>query len=332
MMNATLKSDVDELFARPADEGLSLALLIQQRGQTVIERYGSQPANDFETALEVDADSTLISWSMAKSITHAAVGILVRDGVLDVDAPAAVGSWAGDEKSAITLLDLLEMRSGLHFVEDYVDGDVSNCIEMLFGDSGASHPEYAASIPADHVPGAVWNYSSGTTNIVARIVGDIVHGSTSGAPAERESSMRAFLSERLFAPTGMTSAEPKFDASGTFVGSSYVYATARDFARFGELYRHDGVTDLGDGDRILPQGWMEHARHQVAVDADSGLGYGRHWWLWPQFPGSFSCQGYEGQVILVVPDKELVLVHLGKTNAPDMPQLFEALRGLVDQF
>ncbi len=324
-----LASLVDALFSRPEDEGRSLALLIQQRGEVVAERYGSQPANEFQPGVDLDADSTLISWSMAKSITHAAVGILVGDGLLDLDAPAPVAAWTGTPKVEITLLQLLEMRSGLHFIEDYVDGATSNCIEMLFGGGGPSHAEYAASQPLSHEPGTVWNYSSGTSNIVARIVGDIVHGTVGGDPAEREASMRTFLTSRIFGPTGMDSAEPKFDGVGDFVGSSYVYATARDFARFGELYRHDGVTDLGAGERILPAGWTAHAAHQIATDEDTGLGYGRHWWSWPDFPGSYSCHGYEGQYILVVPEAEAVLVHLGKTDISVAPALRSRLGDML---
>jgi CubicO group peptidase (beta-lactamase class C family) len=320
---------VDALFSRPESEGRSLALLIQQRGEIVAEQYGSQPANDFQPESDLSANSTLISWSMAKSITHAAVGILLADGLLDVDAPAPVAAWAGTSKAEITTLQLLEMRSGLHFIEDYVDGETSNCIEMLFGDSGPSHAEYAAGQPLGSQPGTVWNYSSGTSNIVARIVGDIVHGSAGGDPAEREAAMRTFLADRLFGPAGMASAEPKFDDAGDFVGSSYVYATARDFARFGELYRHDGVADLGAGERVLPPGWTAHAAHQVATDEESGFGYGRHWWSWPDFPGSYSCHGYEGQFIVVVPDAEIVLVHLGKTDTSVAPALRACLNEML---
>ena len=93
-----------------------------------------------------------------------------------------------------------------------------------------------------------------------------------------------------------------------------MYATARDFARFGELYLHDGVTALGTGERILPAAWRDHARTRTAHDPDSGLDYGRHFWLWPAFPGSFACHGYEGQFIVVFPDRDLVLAHLGKTD------------------
>jgi CubicO group peptidase (beta-lactamase class C family) len=320
---------IDDIFERPADEGISLAMIVQQGGDVVAERYGTQPENVFQPAQQIDADTTLISWSMAKSITHAAVGVLVLDGRLDVDAPAPVPEWMGTPKSAITVLDLLEMRSGLRFVEDYVDEGTSHCIEMLFGDSGPSHAAYAAALPLDHEPGTVWNYSSGTSNIVARIVGDIVTGTIGGDPAERERAVGEFLGRRLFAPTGMSSATPKFDAAGDFVGSSYVYATARDFARFGELYRHDGVTRMGAGDRILPAGWLDHARTTIAVDPETSMGYGRHWWTWPWFPGSVACHGYQGQFTLVVPARELVMVHLGLTPADVAPLLVRRLIDLV---
>ncbi len=331
-LSTQLSDEVEGLFARSAIDGVSLALLIQHRGNIVAERYGTQPENIFQPAVEITADSTLTSWSMAKSITHAAVGIVVRDGLLDIDAPAPVPEWAGTPKEAITVLDLLEMRSGLRFVEDYVDDSISHCIEMLFGESGPSHAAYAASLPLDHEPGSVWSYSSGTTNIIARILGDILAGGLGGDPAERQAAMWAFLRDRLFSPLDMASATPKFDDAGDFVGSSYVYATARDFARFGELYRHDGVTRLGEGERILPEGWLDHARHKVAHDDESGMDYGRHWWLRPQSPGSLQCSGHEGQYIVVIPDQELVLVHLGKTPADSSPVVLAQLESMIKLF
>ncbi len=325
-----LDSLIDELFARPDGDGLSLALLVQQRGEVIAERYGVQPENIFQPEIVVTADTTLTSWSMAKSITHAALGLLVADGLVDVSAPAAVPEWEGTDKAEITLLQLLEMRSGLRFVEDYVDDGVSHCLEMLFGESGPSHAAYAAALPLDHAPGTVYNYSSGTTNIIARIIGDIVHGSVGGAPDERRSAIESFLHDRLFGPVGMTSAAPKFDDAGDFVGSSYVYATARDFAKFGELYRHDGVTS--DGDRILPEGWSIQARGFSALDPENGCEYGRHWWMWPEIPGSLVCHGHEGQYVVVDVDRELVVVHLGKTPSDRTAELRARLRDMIRLF
>lgn len=322
-----IQTGVDAIFDRPPEDGVSLAMVVMHRGEVVAERYGVSPENIFEPAKEITADSTLISWSTAKSITHAAVGILVADGLIDVAAPAPVPEWAGTPKAAITILDLLEMRSGLRFVEDYVDDSISHCIAMLFGDGAHDHAAYAAALPLDHPPGTVWSYSSGTTNIISRIIGDVVNRSVGG----RQAGMAAFLHDRLFAPVGMTSAIPKFDGVGTWVGSSYVYATATDFARFGELYRNDGVTSAGV--RLLPVGWADHGRTRVAHDPDSalpgGVDYGRHWSMWPKYPGSIAAHGHEGQYILVIPDRQLTVVHLGKTDAERIGALLTLLDELI---
>ena len=325
---------VDAIFERSDEQGVSLAVVVMHRGEVIAERYGTQPETPFTPAQRLDAESTLISWSTAKSMTHAAVGVLVGDGRLDLTAPAPVPEWRGTDKERITLLDLLEMRPGLRFVEDYdiegaVDGGTSHCIAMLFGEGAHDHAAYAAALPLDHEPGTVWNYSSGTTNIVTRIVGEFVGGGREG--------MANFLRDRLFLPAGMTSATPKFDEVGTWVGSSYVFATARDFARFGELYRSDGVGPSGD--RILPTGWRDHARTFVAHDPLShasgsgipgGFDYGRHWWMWSRYPGSLAAHGYEGQYILVAPDRDLVVVHLGKTPVEQRHHVVRQLMALVD--
>lgn len=318
---------LDQLFERPSEQGVSLACVVSQGGELVAERYGVQPANDFQEAQPITASSTLLSWSMAKSMTHAAVGILVGDGALDVSAPAAVPEWSGTPKSQITLDHLLEMRPGLEFAEDYIDGSTSNCIEMLYSGTAPSFARYAAALALTSTPGDVFNYSSGTTNIVSRIIGDAVTGEVDGDPDERQQAVTEFLRTRLFEPAGMTSAIPKFDDAGDFVGSSYVYATAHDFTRFGELYLRDGMSPSGE--RILPAGWVDHASAWTAHD-DSGLDYGRHWWQWPAFPGSIACHGYEGQYVVVIPDGELVISHLGKTDIAHAPGLRMWLARIID--
>ncbi len=314
---------VDAIFERPFTQGISLAMVVLHRGEAIAERYGTQPANVFAPSIAVDANTPLPSWSTAKSITHAAVGLLVGDGLIDPAAPAEVPEWCGTAKQRITLLDLLEMRPGLRFVEDYVDGEVSHCIPMLFGEGAHDHATYAADLPLDHEPGTCWNYSSGTTNIIARIIGNIVGGGETG--------MRRFLRDRLFDPIGMESADPRFDGVGTWIGSTFVHATARDFAKFGELYRSDGVTVAGE--RILPAGWVDHGRTLVAHDPTDqipgGFDYGRHWWMWPEFPKSISAHGYEGQYIIVIPDRDLTIVHLGKTEAAARHHVILALRDIV---
>jgi CubicO group peptidase (beta-lactamase class C family) len=314
---------VDELFDRPAAQGTSLGLVVVQGGETVAERYGVRPDTPFGPGGPVEPDTVLLSWSTAKSMVHAAVGLLVADGRLDLDAPAPVAAWKGTPSEDITMIDLLEMRPGLRFVEDYVDDQTSHCIDMLFGSGVDDHASYAAALPLDHPPGQVWNYSSGTTNIICRILGDVVGGGEAG--------MRAFLADRLFGPAGMHSAVPRFDTAGTWVGSSYVDATARDFARFGELYLRDGIGP--DGDRVLPAGWADHARTFVAHDDTSevplGFHYGRHWWMWPAHSGSLAAHGYEGQYVVVVPERELVVAHLGRTDAAVRGGLVQHLDAII---
>ena len=323
-MSARLDAAVDELAARclgdPARYGLHLALLVVQGGRVVREEYGPTAG----------PDTALVSWSMAKSVTHAAAGLCVRDGLLRLDEPVRVPEWLDDARGEITLDHLLAMSDGLAWREEYVDAGQSDVIEMLFGSGHADVASFAASMPLVHAPGTVWNYSSGTTNIVARLVGDAVAGATATA-AVREAAMRRFLADELFGPLGMVSADARFDDAGTFIGSSFVYSTARDFARFGELYLHDG---LNDGRRLLPDGWCVHARTppSAPVPADEEFGYGRHWWLWDRMgvADAFGAHGYEGQYTVVAPDRDLVVVRLGKTTADQRPALLPLLTAVID--
>ncbi len=295
----------------PADEGRSLATLVVHRGRVVFEQYGD----------DTDANSTLISWSMAKSITQAVFGLLVGDGLIDIDAPARVPEFVGTEKAQITPRQLLAMKSGLEFVEDYEDDAVSHVLAMFRAPDG-DYAHYTASQRLLHEPGTVWNYASGTTNILARIAGDLIGGGEQG--------MREFLRDRLFGPLGMTSAGPKFDAAGTFVGSSFVYATARDFARFGYLYLRDG---MWNGQAILPREWVDYARTEVAIDPDPPhFGYGAHWWIRRDQPGSLAAHGYEGQYIIVVPARDLVVVQLSKVPVAFRPPLLAKLDQLINSF
>jgi CubicO group peptidase (beta-lactamase class C family) len=193
---------------------------------------------------------------------------------------------------------------------------------MLFGPGAHDVARYAADLPLVHEPGTQWNYSSGTTNILCRIVADaLAPRATDGGRA----AVEQYLHQRLFAPIGMTTARPSFDDAGTFIGSSYVHASARDFARFGELYRNDGMVD---GRRLLPDGWVDHARTVAAQDAD--FDYGRHWWVWRDLPGSVAAHGYEGQFIIVVPNRELVVAHFGKSPVERRPLLVHHLREIID--
>ena len=294
-------------------DNVTLAQLVLHKGEVVSELYGP----------DISVETTLISWSMAKSITHALVGIAQMDGLLHAENNNLFPEWANDERRNITLQQLLEMRSGLSWVEDYVDGDASDVIEMLFGSGVNDNAGYAIDQPLVAEPGSKWVYSSGTTNIVTRLLGNVL-GDTPGSHERIERFMRT----RLFDAIGMQ-AEPKFDAAGTFVGSSYVYATAREFAKFGQLYLHDGICN---GKRILPEGWVNHARTQHVFDEETGLGYGAHWWTLPGERNSLVAAGYEGQYIMVIPERDLVVVRLGKTVAEKRKAVVAQLREVIEQF
>lgn len=280
---------------RDAALGETHALLIQQHGQIVFEHYGDGFA----------ADQTHASWSMAKSITQALAGMLIGDGKLSLGEPIGAPEWAaGDPRTTITLDHLLRMSSGLKFVEDYVGdgGERSDVLEMLYGSGKADMAAYAASRPLIHAPGSHWSYSSGTTNILARKLSQVT--GLYGA------DFHAFMCARLFEPLGMESPVPKFDAAGTFIGSSYCFCTARDFARFGQLFLQDGVWQDA---RLLPEGWVDYTRRPTPQPPGADAGYGAQWWLGFGGAGSFSANGFESQITLVLPDIETVVVRLGKT-------------------
>jgi len=303
-----LQTEIDRSFATPNEVdspglGQSLALVVVQGGRIVAERYHP----------DAGPDTPLISWSMAKSVTQALAGVLVRDRKLDVGTvgPELHETWT-DERQAITLTQLLQMRSGLSWTEEYEDTEnapLPDVLEMLFGAGVDDMAGFAAGQPLAHPPGDHFYYSSGTSNIVSALITDALVSGPSSA-AEREQAMRSFMRSELFGPLGMTSADPRFDAAGTFVGSSYLHATARDFARLGLLYLRDGVWNSR---RLLPEGWVDAARTAQAVEPDSLNWYGQHWWAYPCTHGSFRASGYEGQAVLVVPGLDLVVVRLGKT-------------------
>jgi CubicO group peptidase (beta-lactamase class C family) len=298
------------------------AVVVVHHGRLIAERYqGGLPHFD-RPPEPVTVESRLLSWSMAKSMLHAVVGLLVKDGRLDLDAPADVPEWSapGDPRQAITLRHLLAMRDGLDFAEDYVDDRTSDVIAMLFGDGQADMAHFAADRPLAAAPDARFNYSSGTTNIISAVVARQLGP---GAPYE------AFLHERLFGPLGMASARPEFDGAGTWVASSYVRATARDFARFGLLYLRDGVWD---GTRLLPEGWVDYGRTIESVDPEDGP-YGAHWWgVAGDTLGTFRASGFEGQSITICPALDLIVVRLGKTPIEHDPDLVAWRADVVQAF
>ena len=223
-------------------------------GRIVAERY----AEGFNAAMP------LIGWSMSKSAVNALVGLRVKDGKLALNDTALMPQWQGedDPRRAITLDQLMRMTSGLAFDETY-GGTQSDVVQMLFvkGDKAA----FAADQPLAYPPGTHWAYSSGTTTIISAIL---------RRSFANEHDYLGYPLERLFGPLGMRSAVLEPDASGTFAASSFLYASARDFARLGLLFMRDGVWE---GTRLLPEGWVAYSRKPTALSPRGE--YGAHVWL-----------------------------------------------------
>ena len=313
---ARIEKTLGRLFAEPSgggtlDSGETKSVLIAHRGRLVVERYGR----------DLGPRTPFPSWSCAKSILHALVGILVSRGQLDIHAFADVPAWreTRDRRHEITLDALLRMSSGLAFNEDYVDTEGSDAIRMLFGEGKDDVSAYAAAQPLEHEPDSFFSYSSGTSNLVSLIV--------RRALGEDEDGYRGFMHRELFGRIGMRSADPRFDASGTFIGSSFVFATARDFARFGLLYLRDGIWE---GERILPEGWVDYAR--TPTPTDPLRSYGAHWWLARDGSQIFNASGYKGQYIVVAPAWDLVLVRSGDSEPEQRGAVLRALAELVRAF
>ena len=294
---------LDAAFKEPAKgrQRQTRAIVVVYDGRLITEKY----APDF------DADTPMPGWSMSKSVVNAMVGILVRQGRLRLHDPAPVPEWQqpGDPRGQITLNHLLRMSSGLKFGEVYAPA--SDVTDMLF--RSIEFAALAASQPLEKPPGQYWHYSSGTTNILARIVGQTIVG--------HYESVIAFAHKELFAKLNMRSAVMELDPSGTMVGSSYVFASARDWARFGLLYLQDGIWL---GEPVLAKDWIAYTR-TPAPAAPLGK-YGAHFWLnagepnnpqnrpWPKLPADmFYAQGFQGQSLSIIPSYKLVVVRLGLT-------------------
>ena len=241
---------------------------------------------------------------MAKSFTNALAGIMVGDGLVDIYAPTGIPQWQDDARKDITLNDLMQMQSGLEWNEDY--GNRSDVNLMLHREKDMG--QYAIDKPLVYEPGTVWYYSSGSTNIVMRYL---------RGKFASDTEFLTYLRSRLFAPLGIRNPYFEPDMSGTPVGSSYLYITARDFARFGQMYLDDG---FAGGERILPEGWVKYS---ATPASGSGDAYGSFFWLnkdhyFPDAPEDmFYCQGHDGQEVFIIPSKELVVVVLGYSPKPD---------------
>ena len=330
---------IDTAIAGEKNElmGETRAVVIIHEGKLVAEAYrdGFGP------------DTKQISWSMAKSVTSALAGRAVALGLIEgIDAAMPTPFDAGDPRAEITWRQWLTMTDGLDYTEigatSMADNDV---IQMMFGKGRFDVLDYVKSdLPLIHEPGTHWNYSTATFHLIGRAVQGLLQDIPMPEFATDQGLQldRSFLQEILLRPIGMD-ALVEFDAAGTYLGGSLVWASPRDFAKFGYLYLRDGVWD---GERLLPEGWVDFSRSHPEGPKENV--YGAGFWLTtdgedpvPSYQrrdappwDSFAAEGHEGQTIFIVPSRDLVIVRLGlmSNEGENWPDLFRWNQAIAGAF
>lgn len=264
------------------------AITVTYKNQLLAEEY----------ATGINRKTRLLGWSMTKTMSNALIGNLVKNGMLDIDQPAPISAWANDERKNITVNNLLQMSSGLEWLEDY--GKLSSVTKMLYEERDLA--SYAIAAPFHSKPNKNWLYSSGTSNILSEII---------RTSLQNEQQYRKYPKDSLFDVLGMRSAVLEMDDAGHFIFSSYCWATARDWTRFGLLYLNKGKAN---GHQVFTPEWADYT--ETPAPASDGR-YGAQIWLntsqkeLPAIPAdAFYEDGYGGQRVLIIPSKELVIVLL----------------------
>ena len=281
---ADLEDRTDPVFARPPAQGGPKGVLVVKNGRVIWERYADGWS----------ASSVMQSFSVAKSFLSVVVGMAVDDGLVSLTDTGLHPSWAaGDPRSAITLEDMLHMRSGLQWEEDFTTGDPSR---MLDSESGVA--SFAAARELVTEPGSTFEYSTGTSAIIASYLNSKLGGGD---------ALVRYVKSRLLEPLGITSMELLLDKSGQWVGGIGADATLADWARFGWMVRNDGVWN---GKRIVSSSWLAYSRKSKELD---GV-YLAHWWKLS--PTSLAAVGLHGQAIIVDESLDAVVV-VAYGDAPD---------------
>ncbi|WP_407157197.1 serine hydrolase domain-containing protein [Bradyrhizobium sp. STM 3557] len=301
-----LSAALDRAFAEPDAPPFrrTHAVVVVKNGRVIAERY----ANGY------GVDAPLLGFSATKSVISALIGILVREHKLAPQAPAPVAAWQhqNDPRHAVTVDQLLRHTAGLALGSSLEASLLSALqpVNRMFGENDMA--AFAEGFPLATAPGTAWNYHDGNYLILSQLI----RNASGGGP---DDALR-FARHELFAPLGMDHVTLQVDASGTVEGSSQMLASARDWARFGLLYLHDGV--IG-GKRILPEGWVDYS---AAPTPNAFVGYGAGFWTnrddsfgarhridhgWPR--DAFFAKGTMGQYVIIIPSEHLVIARFGRT-------------------
>lgn len=288
-----LRHALDKAFSEPMTQKTRTVLIVY-KDHIIAEKY----IDGFTK------ETPILGWSMTKSVLATLYGILEFRQKIKIEGSAPVPSWQKDDRKNITLNDLLRMQAGLEWDEDYTS--ISDATQMLFLDTDMSTVQEHKKALA--LPGEIWNYSSGTTNLL------------SGILRRQFKSYQEYLDfpyKALIDRIGMRSMLIETDLAGNFVGSSYGWANTRDWAKFGLLYLHRGNWR---GEQLFAPQWVDYVTKPTA---HSNGTYGAHFWLnrqgkFPDVPKDmYSANGYEGQYVFIIPSRDLVVVRTGLAEAPD---------------
>ncbi len=283
-----LNFTLEKAFTESTELKKNRAVLVIYKNHIVAERYQKG----------FDKNAMFLGWSMAKSITSTVVGILEKQGKVNLGQNNLFTEWKNDDRKNITLANLVNMNSGLEWEEDYTK--ICDVTEMLFIDANMTQKQKNKQFVGK--PNETWNYSSGTSNLLCGFIRN---------QFTNQQDYLDFWYKELIDKIGMNSMLIETDYSGHYVGSSYAWATARDWGKFGLLYLHNGNWN---GEQILNKSWVDFTKKPTNT---SNGKYGGHFWLnsssyYPSAPKDmFSCNGYQGQRVFIIPSKELVIVRFG---------------------
>jgi CubicO group peptidase (beta-lactamase class C family) len=321
-----LRSVLDTAFAERPDgpPQNTRAVVVVHHGKVIAERYA--PGYGIHTSLH--------GWSMVKSVFNGITGLMVRDGLVKMDETGLMPAWRSpaDPRHAVTIDHLLRQTSGLDLQQTNSGFDPASRMKFVQGDMAG----YAEQYPLAVAPGTRWDYSDANYVLLARVLRDRL-----GGPA----GMARYVQKELFTPLGIREATLEVDTTGTPIASAFMFAPARDWARFGMLYLNDGVVG---GKRLLPEGWV-----RASTAPFPGIGYGAglftndahggqiaNWgigWGMPKAPpDAFWALGYMGQYTVVVPSERLVVVRMGPSRIrgggiEEMGQLVAGVVAAVQQ-
>lgn len=288
-----LDKAVEDVFANPKNQK-TRTVLVAHKNQIIAEKY----------IQGFNKDTPVLGWSMTKSVLATLFGILEYQDKIDLDKPAPISDWQNDDRKNITLNHLLRMQSGLAWDEDYTS--ISDVTKMLFLDADMTMAQ--AENKAVAPPTERWNYSSGTSNLLSGILRQ---------QFKTHQEYIDFPYSALIDKIGMHSMLIETDMEGNFVGSSYGWATTRDWAKFGLLYLNKGNWN---GEQIFDQNWIDYVTKPTAHSEGD---YGGHFWLnsggkYPDVPRDmYSANGYQGQRVFIIPSKDLVVVRTGLAEEPE---------------